>query len=254
MSADNSKESHMRYPFPVLLAIGLTAVAPARAESLGDLANQVIQQTQHNGALGAALSDSDIATGLKQALAKGTKTAVTQLGRTDGFWGNDQLRIPLPRPIEKASGLLQSAGYGPQVEQLHLSINRAAEQAVPLAADVFSQAVQKLTLDDVRAILNGPPDAATQYFKRTTSDELLAKFEPVVARTTSKIGVVRKYNDLLASTGPLASMIGGNSDLDHFVAQKALDGLFLRVADEEKSIRSNPAARTTDLLKKVFGG
>ncbi len=239
---------------PILLLAGCMFTTGAQADSFGDLANQIIQKTQKNPTLGTALSDTDIAAGLKQALAKGTRAAVTQLGHTDGFWSNERFRIPLPRPIEKAAGLLQAAGYGPQVDQLHLSINRAAEQAVPLAADVFSQAVQKLTLDDVRTILNGPPDAATQYFKRTTSNTLLAKFQPVVARTTSKIGVVQKYDDLLASAGPVASMLGGDPDLNHFVAQKALDGLFARVADEEKSIRTNPAARTTDLLKKVFGG
>ena len=245
----------------VVVTAGLTVCSSLYAQSLGDIANQVLQQTQQaqsggksGGLLGAALSDSDIAAGLKQALANGTHSAVMQLGKTDGFWGSDRFRIPLPKPLEQASSLLQAAGYGGQMDQLHLSINRAAEQAVPLAADVFSEAVRKLTLNDVRNILNGPQDAATQYFKRSTSDTLLTRFEPVVAKVTSKVGLVQKYNGLLESAGPAAGLLGQSTDINHYVAQKALDGLFSRVADEERSIRTNPAARTTDLLKKVFGG
>jgi hypothetical protein len=237
--------------------LALAAGTAARAQSWGDLANQVLKQTQtvqNANGLGQALSDSDIAAGLKQALAKGTRSAVQQLGRTNGFWGSNRFRIPLPKPVERISSLLQSAGYGPQLDQLHLSLNRAAEQAVPLAANVFGEAVQKLTLNDVRGILNGPPDAATQYFRRTTSDTLLTRFEPIVAKVTSKVGVVQKYDALLAQAGPAANLLGPSTDLNRYVAQKALDGLFGQVADEEKAIRSNPAARTTDLLKKVFGG
>lgn len=233
-------------------AFGLAIAGTATAQSLQDLANQVLQQTQGTTA-GAGLSNTDIAAGLRQALANGTRDAVNQLGRTNGFWGSDRFRIPLPGAVQQISSLLQAAGYGTQLEQLHLTMNRAAEQAVPLAADVFAQAVQNLTLDDARNILNGPQDAATQYFKRTTSATLTSKFEPVVAKITSKIGLVQNYNALLASAGPAATMLGGQStDINAYVTRKALDGLYARVADEEKSIRTDPAARTTELLKKVF--
>src|SRR5262249_12192177 len=145
-------------------------------------------------------------------------------------------------------------GMGAQLDELHLSINRAAEQAVPVAADVFSEAVKKLTINDVRGILAGPPDAATQYFKRTTSPTLVEKFKPIVSSVTAKSGLVQQYQRLMTSAGPMASLFSsGQTDLDGYVTQKALDGLFVRVAQEEKSIRTNPAARSSEILKKVFG-
>jgi len=232
----------------------LVAAACVRADTLSDLAGQLLQQPGASTAVSSALSDSDIAAGLKEALAKGTRSAVNQLGRSNGFWNDTRVRIPLPRAIENVQSLLQGAGLGPQLDQLHQSMNHAAEQAVPVAADVFAAAVQKLTLEDVRNILGGPQDAATQYFKRTTVDTLTEKFKPIVARTTAKVGVVQQYNNALASAGPMAAMLGDKADINDYVTRKALDGLFLYVADEEKSIRTNPAARTSDLLKKVFGG
>jgi hypothetical protein len=239
----------MRKPSIILLAIGLAFATTSQAQSFGDIAKQMLGQQQS----AASLADSDIAAGLKQALANGTRAAVTQLGQSDGFWGSDRFRIPLPGPLEKAGTFLQAAGYGPQMDELHLSMNRAAEKAVPIAADVFAEAVQKLTLTDARAILNGPPDAATQYFKRATRDTLTAKFLPIVSSVTAKAGLVQKYNGLLASAGPAASLFGEKADVNNYVARKALDALFARVGDEEKAIRTNPAARSTDLLKKVFG-
>jgi hypothetical protein len=240
----------MRKLLIVSLLSGIAVTANAPAQSLEDLAKQVLQQPQTQ----SALADSDIAAGLKQALANGTRAAVNQLGRTDGFWANEHYRIPLPKQLDEAGMLLQAAGYGPQMDQLHLQMNRAAEKAVPLAADVFAEAVSKLTLNDARGILNGPPDAATQYFKRTTSQTLATRFKPIVAGVTSKVGLVQQYNTLLSSAGPAATLLGDSADINSYVTNKALDALFSRVGDEEKSIRSNPAARTTDLLKKVFGG
>lgn len=226
----------------------LPLALPVEAGPFGDFAKKLLGQP----AATAALSDQDIGAGLKEALAKGTRTAVNQLGSRDGFWNNARFRIPLPKSLEKADSVLRTFGAGPKLDELHLSMNRAAEKAVPVAADVFSEAVKKLTLEDVRGILGGPDNAATEYFKRSTSDTLMAKFKPIVAGITAQSGLAQQYKSVLASAGPLASSLGA-PDLDGYVAQKALDGLFLRVADEEKSIRENPAARTTDLLKKVFG-
>ncbi len=240
-------------PFPYALAavlvLSLGAAASSRADQFSDMAKSLMQQP----AAQSALSDSDIGAGLKEALAKGTRNAINELGRTDGFWNNPRFRIPLPGPVEQLESMLQGAGMGSQLDALHLSFNRAAEQAVPVAADVFSEAVQKLTLNDVRGILNGPQDAATQYFKRTTSDTLTVRFKPIVAGVTAKVGLAQQYNGLMSSAGPLASMAGAPTDLNSYVTQKALDGLYLRVGDEEKAIRTDPAARSTDLLKKVFG-
>lgn len=240
-------------PFPyalaAALALSLGVAAVSRADQLSDFAKSMMQQP----AAQSALSDSDIGAGLKEALAKGTRSAVNELGRTDGFWNNPRFRIPLPGPVEQLEGMLQGAGMGSQLDALHLSFNRAAEQAVPVAADVFSEAVRKLSLNDVRGILNGPQDAATQYFKRTTSDTLTVRFKPIVAGVTARVGLAQQYNGLMSSAGPLASMAGAPTDLNSYVTQKALDGLYLRVGDEEKAIRTDPAARSTDLLKKVFG-
>jgi hypothetical protein len=240
---------HARYTLAATLGLALLATAGSRADQLSDLAKDLMQQP----AAQSALSDSDIAAGLKQALAKGTHAAVLDLGHSGGFWNNPRFRIPLPGPVQQLEGMLQGSGFGGQLDQLHLSFNQAAEKAVPVAADVFSEAVQKLTLNDVRTILNGPQDAATQYFKRATSGTLTAKFKPIVAGVTAKVGLAQQYNGLVSAAGPMASMIGEPTDLDGYVTQKALDGLFLRVGDEEKAIRTDPAARSTDLLKKVFG-
>jgi hypothetical protein len=244
--SSNTAVRHACWILAALLVAPLT-----QADKLSDFAKSVAQQA--NGPSGAGLSDEDIGAGLKEALAKGTHDAVSQLGHSDGFWANERFRIPLPGIVLKAQSLLQAAGFGPQVDALHLQMNRAAEQAVPVAADVFSEAVKKLTLQDVRGILGGGDDAATQYFKRTTSDTLTEKFKPIVTTITAKSGLVQQYNSVLAGAGPMASMLGDKGDINSYVTQKALDGLFLRVADEEKEIRQNPAARSSELLKKVFG-
>jgi hypothetical protein len=227
------------------------ASAAGRADLLGDFAKQAMQQTGGQSAIASSLSNSDIAKGLKEALAKGTRNAVSALGQSGGFWNDQRFRIPLPGPLEKAGGFLRAAGAGASLDELHLAMNSAAEKAVPVAANVFSGAVQKLTLDDVRNILGGPPDAATQFFRRNTGETLATQFKPIVAGITAKAGLVRRYQGVLASAGPLAASFGA-PDLDDFVTRKALDGLFLRVGDEEKNIRENPAARTSAILKKVF--
>lgn len=230
----------------------LTVAASQWKDILGAVQQAAGAQGSANGQL-AALSNSDIAAGLKAALAQGTRTAVNNLGRSDGFWGNAAARIPLPTPIAKLERTVRGIGMGSVVDQFHLSLNRAAEQAVPVAADVFAGAVQKLTLEDVRGILTGPSDAATQYFKRSTSAALTAKFRPLVARATANVGVAQSYKQLAVSAGPLAGALGAPSDLDGYVTGKALDSLFVQVAAEEARIRTNPAARGSEILKKVFG-
>lgn len=234
----------------VVLLLEPVAFLPARADTLSDTVHSLLGQPGAS----QALSSSDIAAGLKEMLAKGTREAVNELGRPDGFWGSPRFRIPLPGPVDRAKGVLAAAGMGPQVEQLHLTINRAAEQAVPVAADVFAEAVRKLTLQDARQILDGPPDAATQYFERATSATLSAKFEPIVAGVTSRLGLVQQYEKVMAPTAPLASMLGVKPDLNQYVTREALSALYARVAQEERTIRQDPAARTSELLKKVFGG
>jgi hypothetical protein len=240
---------HARYAYFASFGLALLAAAGSRADQLSDLAKDLMQQP----AAQSALSDGDIGAGLKEALAKGAHAAILDLGHSGGFWNNPRFRIALPGPVQQLESVLQGSGMGSQLDQLHLSFNQAAEKAVPVAADVFSGAVQKLTLNDVRTILNGPQDAATQYFKRATSETLTARFKPIVAGVTAKVGLAQQYNSVVSAAGPMASMMGEPTDLNGYVTQKALDGLFLRVGDEEKAIRTDPAARTTDLMKKVFG-
>lgn len=237
--------------FPSAVAVSLLVLGtPVSAGPLGDFAQKAYEATQRANA-GGAISEADIGSALREALAKGAGSAVKQLGTPDGYWQNPQFRIPLPKKLVKADALLRGFGAGPRLDELHLSMNRAAESAVPVAADVFSGAIKQMTLNDVRAILDGAPDAATQYFCKSSSDTLLTRFKPIVAGITAKAGLAQQYKAVLASAGPLAATLGA-PDLDTYVAQKALDGLFLRVAEEEKAIRENPAARTTALMKKVF--
>lgn len=242
-------KSQKSFSAGIALIASLSFAGWVGADQFSDFAHQAMQQP----AAQSALSDSDIAAGLKEALAKGTRDAINALGHSDGFWGDARVRIPLPGAISKIQSLLQGAGFGPQVDDLHLQMNRAAESAVPVAADVFSAAVQQLSLTDVRAILSGPSDAATQYFKRTTSDTLATRFKPIVSGITAKSGLVQQYNDVVAKAGPMAGMFGERADVNDYVTHKALDGLFLRVGDEEKDIRQNPAARSSAMLQKVFG-
>lgn len=243
----------MRFRMPAALAatVVVAAAAPALAGPLGDFAQKAYEATRRANGSGLP-GEADIGTALREALAQGAGNAVRQLGQTDGYWQNPQFRIPLPKKLLKADALLRGFGAGPRLDELHLSMNRAAESAVPAAAEVFSGAIRQMTLTDARAILDGAPDAATQYFRRSSSDALLARFRPIVAGITAQAGLAQQYKAVLASAGPLAATLGA-PDLDSYVAQKALDGLFLRVAEEEKAIRDNPAARTTALMKQVFG-
>lgn len=240
----------LRLVLALLLAPGLTL--PAAAQDWNDLARQAFGRVAADPQA-TGLADAEIVQGLREALAKGTRNAVLQLGRADGFWASEQFRIPLPKALVKTDALLRAGGYGPQLDELHLSFNRAAEQAVPIAADVFSQAVQKLSIDDARNILTGPPDAATQYFRKSTGETLMLQFKPLVAKVTARAGLVQQYEKVIAAAGPLAAL-AGTADVNDYVARKALDRLFLRVADEEKAIRTDPAARSSEILRKVFGG
>lgn len=237
----------------LLVVLPFSAAASKWQDAFKSLQEAVLPQgTQAGGSLDA-LSNTDIAAGLKAALAQGTRAAVANLGRSDGFWGNAAARIPMPPALTRLEKTVRGIGLGGTVDQLHLSLNRAAEQAVPVAADVFAQSVQKLTLNDVRSILTGPDDAATQYFQRTTTELLTARFRPIVANATAKVGVAQSYKQLAASAGPFAAALGAPQDLDGYVTEKALSSLFVQVAAEEARIRQNPAARSTDILKKVFG-
>ncbi|MDD2582246.1 MAG: DUF4197 domain-containing protein [Desulfuromonadaceae bacterium] len=205
----------------------------------------------------SALDDSTIVKGLKEALASGTERAVTAVSKPDGYFGNQLIKIMLPNRIQQAADVLGEIGYQQQVDELVLSMNRAAEKAAPKAAVLFGDAIRKMTVEDARGILSGGDTAATSFFEKKTRPQLSEAFKPTVAKTMGQVGTARAYKELIGKykTVPLLSMAGVPSlDLDTYVTNKALDGLFKMVGDEEKKIRTNPAAQTTDLLRKVFGG
>jgi hypothetical protein len=200
------------------------------------------------------VSAVDLDKGLRQLLDGSYTKAVKDLGREDGFFKNLRVKIPVPkslRPIEKTARAL---GRGKVADDFILAMNRAAEKAVPEALSIFADSLKQITFDDARNIVTGQQDAATQFFRRTSEEKLRDKFRPIVERFTQETGVTAQYKKLLSKAGPLARLGGQEAnDLDGYVTQKALDGLFLLMADEEKRIRENPVARTTDLLKIIFG-
>ena len=191
---------------------------------------------------------------LRQALGQGITRAVGQLGREGGFSRDPQVRIPLPAELQRAGDALTRLGQERYVREFEQTLNRAAEESVPYATAIFTQAIRNMTLNDVMTIMRGPDDAATQYFRRQTEADLRAAFLPVVSRQTERVGVTRSYKSMVERAGPFASLFGMEvQDLDSYVTQQALDGLFQYIAGEERRIREEPVARTTELLRKVFG-
>jgi hypothetical protein len=211
-------------------------------------------EAHHGSGAGASLSQSEIGSGLKDALKVASQRVVGRVGKPDGYNGDPAIRIPLPGPIQKIEGPLKAVGASGTLDELQLKMNRAAEQAAPKALDIFIDAASKMTIEDARAILTGPQDAATQYFKRTTSASLTASFRPIVDNALSSVGAVAAFKSVQARAAeiPMAGQEVEHFDLTDFTVGKALDGLFHYLGVEEAAIRTNPAARTTDLLKKVF--
>lgn len=199
------------------------------------------------------LTQGEMDRGIREALTKGVQTAVRQLGRQGGFLDDPEVRIPLPGGLQKVEDVLRGLRQGKLADEFVQTMNHAAERAVPEATEVFYDAIRGMTLADVRGIVNGPNDAATQYLQRSSSDELTTRFRPIVEGATDKAGVTGAYKQMMSRAGPAAQLLGASTDLDGYVTEKALDGLFLKVAEQERLIRTDPYARTTDLLKKVFG-
>ncbi len=198
------------------------------------------------------LSSDKITAGLKEALKVSTNKAVAATGRPDGFLGNPNIRIPLPQKLQSAGKGLRLIGMGPQLDQLEVGMNRAAEQATPLAKQIFLNALTKMTITDAGNILKGSDTAATEYFRNTSSADLTTAFTPIVHDQLQKVGVVQQYERLLQN--PMAgSLLQSRFNLDNYVVGKTLDGLFYMLGEEEKQIRKNPAAQVTPLLREVFG-
>ncbi len=199
------------------------------------------------------ITNKEAVAGLKAALEKGSQAAIVALGRNDGFFGNPQVKIPLPDSLTRAEKLMRRVGMGRQAGELVLSMNRAAEAAVPEARQLLTDSVKKMTVQDAKGILTGGETSGTDYFKRTTRTQLHERFLPIVKKSTAKVGVAQKYNEYAEQGAALGLVNKADANLDEYVTQKALDGLYLMIADEEKKIRKDPAAAGTAILRKVFG-
>ena len=202
---------------------------------------------------GGGLSDAKIGSGLQEALKLGTENAVIQTGKVDGFLANKAIKILMPKSLQTMEKPLRLVGYGPQIDEFVVGMNRAAEKAVPFAKDIFWDAIGQMSFDDAKRILNGNDTAATDYFKNKTSTKLHTAFRPSVEDVMNRVGVNRQYNELIGryQSVPFAKSI--TFDVNQYVTEKATDGVFFVVGQEEKKIRTNPAARVNDLLKEVFG-
>lgn len=201
----------------------------------------------------ADLSRKDAVGGLKEALTRGAEQAVGQLGRADGFLGNDRVRIPLPPSLQKAESVMRKFGAGKYADRLTEAMNRAAEAAVVEAKPLLVKAVKEMSVDDAKAILSGGDDAATRYFRSKTAEPLAAKFLPVVQRATKKVKVAENYDAFAGKAVRYKLLDDKDAHLDQYVTAKTLDGLYAMIAEQEKQIRKDPVGTGSALLQKVFG-
>ncbi len=199
------------------------------------------------------LSNKDASSGIKEALVKGAETAVSQLGQPNGFMGDSRVKIALPGSLQKAEGLMRKFGMGKQADELIETMNHAAELAVVEAKPILVNAVRNMNFSDARGILMGGEDAATQYFRRTTATPIGEKFLPVVKKASAKVQLAEKYNEFAGKAAKFGLIDAKDANLDSYVTQKALDGLYLIIAEKEKAIRRDPLGAGSTLLKMVFG-
>ena len=242
-----------RQGFTIILTAGVLLACCTAEAQLDQVWKKVETTSQSTNLPGMSLSNGKIADGLKEALTKSTGTAVASTGRLDGYFKNQAIKILLPGSLQTAGKGMRMMGMGAQLDELELSMNRAAEQAAPAAKQIFLNAITKISFEDARKILSGGNTAATDYFKKTSSMELTHAFTPIVHKSMENVGVITQFNQLAKSSmaGPL--LANENFNLDSYVVGKALDGLFYMLGQEEKQIRTDPAVRTTALLKEVFG-
>ena len=219
--------------------------------SSGGFLDKVIEEVTKSQSK-AGEEDTFVA-GLKEALDVGTKKAVEKVSVTDGYFGNVDIKIPIPDKLKKAEDILRKVGMDDRVDEFLLSMNRAAETAAPQAVDIFVGAIRDMTVVDAYGIVKGEETAATDYFKSNTSDQLYGLFKPVITESMAQVGAVRSYKRMMDKYNSLPLVRKVEVDLEDYVTDMALDGLFFMVAEEEKKIRKDPAARVTELLRRVFG-
>lgn len=233
-----------------LLAAGCTST---QLQSVKDAASEVARSS---GGAAAPLTNSDVIAGLKEALSKGAEQSVSFASALNGFNENARIRIPFPPEAEKVKNTLNTLGMNKQVEEFELTLNRAAETAAKEAVPVFLDAIKGMSVADGFAILKGEQNAATQYLQRNTTATLTAKFRPIVENATKSVALTNYWTPLTSAYNKAILLTGGqavNPDLDGYVTEKAIEGLFVLIADKEAEIRQDPLARTSDLLKRVFG-
>ena len=199
------------------------------------------------------LTQRDALAGVRAALERGSNAAVATLGRTDGFLGNPQVKIPMPESLERGERLARRMGHSKEVDELVVAMNRAAEAAVPEARRLLVDAVKKMSVKDAKAVLTGGDTAATEYFRRTSNQALHDRFLPIVKTATDRVGVAQRYREFARPAAALGLIKTEHADLDEYVTLKALDGLYFMLAEEEKKIRTDPVGTGSAILRKVFG-
>lgn len=216
-------------------------------QTLNEL-NKAIGSTQQQ-----PLTTNEVAEGLKEALVNGISNGSDLASMVDGYFKNPRIKIPFPPDVKKVEDKLRQIGLGSEVDRFVLTLNRGAEDAAKEAKPIFITAIKSMTIQDAWGILKGNETAATDYLKRVTSAQLREKFKPVIANSLNKVNATKYYTDLVTTYNKIPFVQKVNPDLNEYATTKAMDGLFLLIADEEKKIRKDPVARTTELLKKVFG-
>lgn len=250
----------MRYFAIFVLALSITHLPLSAATAQGGLFDSlkgklgtVVPGSSNSNSGTAALANDDIVAGLKEALRVGTETVVKQLGSADGYNSDPAIHIPLPPQLQSVQSTLSRFGLSGLADDLELKLNRAAEKAAPQTKQIIVDAVAAMTVDDAKLILTGPDDAATQYFKRTSSNSLKSVIKPIIDGSLDQVGAVASYDKLMSSYGNLPFVPDVKANLSQHTVDLALNGLFTYIAKEEAAIRQNPAKRTTELLTKVFG-
>jgi len=233
----------------LLIGIMFIIVAAASVSNAGFLDN-ILKDFGFSSEKG--LDQETIVSGLKEALSVGTENAVKEVSKVDGYLANEAIKIMMPEEIQKVADVLRKVGYQKPVDEFISSMNHAAEKAAPKATSHIVDAIKAMSFDDAKQILEGGDTAATDYFKSKTSDKLYEDFMPIISSSMDEVGVTQSYKGMMDKYLSLPFVKKESLDLDHYVTNKSLDGLFLMIAEEEKKIRTDPAARVTDLLKKVF--
>ncbi len=231
---------------PTLLVLLITACSTVQL-------NQVVSEASKTLTGEAPLTTADVAQGLKEVLIKGISNGADLTSQLDGYFKNEAIKILFPPDVKKVEERLRQMGLGNEVDKFVMTLNRGAEDAAKEAKPIFITAIRSMTIEDAWGILKGDQDAATQYLKRTTSAQLKEKFSPVIQASLDKVNATKYYSDLVGTYNKIPFVEKVNPDLNDYASGKAIDGLFVMVAKEEKEIRENPVARTTDLLKRVFG-